>query len=82
MRDDQDFNIKFVQLVQQHPCLYDQSMPNYYRTRAQDQAWRVIANEIKENGTVRYFTSNCTKAALTAPLPSLQRSSIDNHKEE
>ena len=50
MCDNQDFNINFMQLVEQHPCLYDHTSPDYHRTRAQDQAWIAIANEIKENG--------------------------------
>ena len=67
MRDDQDFNINFVQLVEQHPCLYDHTLPDYHRTRTQDQAWIAIGNEIKENGTY-LFQNNLVLIVITCLL--------------
>lgn len=49
MRDDYDFNMKFCELVESHPIIYDYNRPDYCNRNVQDQAWETIAKELKEN---------------------------------
>lgn len=50
MRDDQEFNIKFVTLVEANPCLYDNTREDYHMSHLQERAWAKIAKEIEEEG--------------------------------
>lgn len=50
MRDDHEFNIRFVGLVEAHPCLYDHSREDYHLSHIQEKAWQKIAQEIGEGG--------------------------------
>ncbi|KAJ9591808.1 hypothetical protein L9F63_001625 [Diploptera punctata] len=49
MRDDPDFNITFVELIKEYPCLYDTTLNQYSNRNVQDQAWHGIAEELSES---------------------------------
>ena len=50
MQTDEDFNIRFVNLVRNHKCLYDKKVPEYRNRDNQEKAWLQISIETKENG--------------------------------
>lgn len=50
MRDDIEFNIKFCELVENHPELYDYNQSSYSNRSVQDKAWELIAQELNESG--------------------------------
>ncbi|XP_050433891.1 uncharacterized protein LOC126841445 [Adelges cooleyi] len=50
MKDDPEFNINFVGLVESHQCLYDHRQTDFLNRAIQDQAWESISREVK--GTV------------------------------
>lgn len=50
MRDDQDFNIMFVKIIEKERILYDKSLPEYRSKDEHDRVWQKIANEVHENG--------------------------------
>lgn len=54
MRDDLEFNVRFVELVESKPCLYDYNRPDYCNRTAQDAAWNEISKKIKETGNFLY----------------------------
>nr|XP_018897038.1 PREDICTED: uncharacterized protein LOC109030499 [Bemisia tabaci] len=45
--DEPAFNIKFVEIVKRHPCLYDFTSPDYSKREANDHAWAVVSSEMK-----------------------------------
>ncbi|XP_055905225.1 probable serine/threonine-protein kinase ndrD [Eupeodes corollae] len=49
MQADEDFNIRFVQMVKKHRCLYDKKVPEYRNRDYQEKAWTVISQETREN---------------------------------
>lgn len=50
MRDDQEFNIKFVSYVEEYPCLYDNKREDYRMSHVQERASAKIAKHIGEEG--------------------------------
>ncbi|EDV95358.1 GH17618 [Drosophila grimshawi] len=50
-KDDPVFNVKFVQLVESQPCLWNYTHPGYSKKDEVQRAWQHVANEIKD--TVR-----------------------------
>ena len=50
MRDDPDFNILFVSLIEKHRCLFDSSNTEYGNRIIQDRAWDKIAHEVSATG--------------------------------
>jgi len=50
MKDDPEFNIHFVSLVEKQRCLYDHTIADYCNRSAQDRAWEIIAQELSEPG--------------------------------
>lgn len=50
MRDDQDFNIRFVQIIKNARCLYDKSLPEYRSKEEHDRVWQKVAQEANESG--------------------------------
>ena len=50
MQTDEDFNIRFVNLVRNHKCLYDKKVPEYRNRDNQEKAWLQISIETKESG--------------------------------
>uniref|UniRef100_A0A1I8PQQ0 MADF domain-containing protein n=1 Tax=Stomoxys calcitrans TaxID=35570 RepID=A0A1I8PQQ0_STOCA len=49
MQTDEDFNIRFVNLVRNHKCLYDKKVPEYRNRDNQEKAWYQISLETKES---------------------------------
>ncbi|KAL9923161.1 uncharacterized protein LOC119633175 isoform X1 [Glossina fuscipes] len=49
MQTDEDFNIRFVNLVRTHKCLYDKKVPEYRNRDNQEKAWLQISLETKES---------------------------------
>ncbi|XP_068159256.1 uncharacterized protein [Drosophila tropicalis] len=50
-KDDPVFNVKFVQLVESQPCLWNYTHSGYSKKEEVQKAWQQVANEIKD--TVR-----------------------------
>ncbi|XP_037808835.1 uncharacterized protein DDB_G0288805 [Lucilia sericata] len=50
-KDDPVFNVKFVQLVESKPCLWNSTLPEYSKKDEIQNAWQEVANETKD--TVR-----------------------------
>lgn len=50
MKDDPDFNIKFVALIEKDPCIYDYSCSDYVKRNVLEKAWETISKEISETG--------------------------------
>ncbi|XP_017954035.1 putative uncharacterized protein DDB_G0291608 [Drosophila navojoa] len=49
MQADEDFNIRFVNLVRTHRCLYDKKVPEYRNRDNQEKAWALISKETRES---------------------------------
>ncbi|EDV33024.1 uncharacterized protein Dana_GF22772, isoform E [Drosophila ananassae] len=49
MQADEDFNIRFVNLVRHHKCLYDKKLPEYRNRDNQEKAWILISKETRES---------------------------------
>uniref|UniRef100_T1P956 Alcohol dehydrogenase transcription factor n=1 Tax=Musca domestica TaxID=7370 RepID=T1P956_MUSDO len=50
-KDDPVFNVKFVQLVESKPCLWNSTLPEYSKKDEIQKAWQEVANDTKD--TVR-----------------------------
>ncbi|XP_017095197.2 uncharacterized protein [Drosophila bipectinata] len=50
-KDDPVFNVRFVQLVETEPCLWNYNHPGYSKKEEVQEAWQQVANESKD--TVR-----------------------------
>lgn len=50
MRDDQDFNINFVKIIEKERCLYDKTLPGYRSKDDHDRIWERISTEVNESG--------------------------------
>lgn len=50
MKDDPDFNIRFVSLIEAKPCIYDHTRSDYSNRNIQDLAWEQIAKEVEATG--------------------------------
>lgn len=46
MKDDPEFNIKFVETIKNQKCIYDYNIKKYSYRVAQDKAWENIGKEI------------------------------------
>ncbi|XP_037950149.1 uncharacterized protein LOC119686388 [Teleopsis dalmanni] len=46
---DEDFNIRFVNLVRTHKCLYDKKVPEYRNRDNQEKSWSLISQETRES---------------------------------
>lgn len=57
MKDDPDFNIHFVGVIEEHPCIYDHSISDYSNRNVIDNAWEKIAKRVSESG--KYLHSVC-----------------------
>ncbi|KAH8249600.1 hypothetical protein KR032_010776 [Drosophila birchii] len=49
MQADEDFNIRFVNLVRNHKCIYDKKVPEYRNRDNQEKAWLLISKETRES---------------------------------
>ncbi|XP_037935926.1 putative uncharacterized protein DDB_G0291608 [Teleopsis dalmanni] len=52
-KDDPVFNVKFVQLIEKQPCLWNSTLPAYSKKDETERAWQEIASETK------YSVRNC-----------------------
>jgi hypothetical protein len=50
MASEQERNVLFIQLVEQHTCLYDITSPSYTRTDKKERSWENIANQNYHSG--------------------------------
>jgi hypothetical protein len=57
MRDDPEFNILFVSLIEKHRCLFDSSSAEYGNRNIQDRAWDKIAHEVSATGKFTLHSS-------------------------
>lgn len=48
--DDPVSNIKFVEIVEKYPCIYDYSRKDYSKREIKEKAWAEIANITKDSG--------------------------------
>lgn len=53
MRDDQDFNIHFVKIIEKERCLYDKTLPEYRSKDEHDRIWQKISTEVNESGELQ-----------------------------
>lgn len=58
MRDDQDFNINFVQIIQKEPSLYDKSLAEYRNKDEHERIWQKVGKEVNESGKRYKFFIN------------------------
>lgn len=64
MRDDQDFNINFVKIIENERSLYDKSLPEYRSKEEHERIWQKISTEVNESGkfywksffTIRFYS--------------------------
>ena len=54
----EEANIKLVQLVWEHPILYDWKDPGYSRKEKTDLVWENIGKELNEAGKLIYWINN------------------------
>lgn len=50
MAAEQETNIKFVQEVEKHACLYNYKLPEYMRKNTIDKTWAEIGNKFQITG--------------------------------
>lgn len=62
MRDDQDFNIHFVKIIEHERSLYDKSMPEYRSKEEHERIWQKISAEVNESGKFNKKKLNKTKS--------------------
>jgi hypothetical protein len=53
MNKDQVFNAEFIDLVKNHPCLYNFNLHEYKIASAQEKAWMVVAKSTNDTGECR-----------------------------
>lgn len=58
MRDDQDFNIHFVKIIERERSLYDKSLPEYRSKEEHERIWQKISTEVNESGKIDIFQSD------------------------
>lgn len=49
-KDDPVFNVRFVQFVENQPCLWNYTHPGYSKKEDVQRAWQQVANDIKDTG--------------------------------
>jgi hypothetical protein len=50
MKDNPECNIKFVQVIERHPCLYDNSKDGYSRRDVTNKVWEEVEKEVNDSG--------------------------------
>lgn len=59
MRDDQDFNIHFVKIIQSERSLYDKSLPEYRSKEEHEKIWQKISGQVNESGEYQFKIHYC-----------------------
>ncbi|XP_031616957.1 uncharacterized protein LOC116336899 [Contarinia nasturtii] len=83
MRDDQEFNIMFVKIIERERSLYDKSLPEYRSKEEHERIWLKISTEVNESVAHCKERWRNLRACLTRHLKQQQTSSEDgsvNHK--
>ncbi|XP_055294926.1 uncharacterized protein LOC129564802 [Sitodiplosis mosellana] len=83
MRDDQDFNIHFVKIIERERSLYDKSLPEYRSKEEHERIWQKISTEVNESVAHCKERWRNLRACLTRHLKQQQSSTEDgsvNHK--
>lgn len=52
MNDDPHTNVRFVQVIETYPCLYDHSRADYSNRDTQDKAWIDISKQFDASGKI------------------------------
>lgn len=55
MCDDSAFNIKFVEYIEQYPCIYDFTRDDHSKRNVTEKAWNLIGKEFKLSGIYILF---------------------------
>jgi len=55
MCDESALNIKFVEYVEQYPCIYDFTRDDHSKRNATEKAWNAIGKEFKLSGMYILF---------------------------
>lgn len=50
MKDNPEFNVQFVSIVEKHPLIYDYNSNDYSNRNLQDKTWEKISKELNESG--------------------------------
>lgn len=50
MSDDPAFNIKFVELIEKYPCIYDYRRQDHSKRDVVEKAWNAVASELNFSG--------------------------------
>lgn len=50
-KDDPVYNIKLVEEIEKHPCLYNYKLSDYSKRDVTDLAWESVAKSLKDKGT-------------------------------
>lgn len=79
MRDDQDFNIHFVKIIERERSLYDKSLPEYRSKEEHERIWQKISTEVNESGkminiyfSINGFISICSQSKCHFHCPTRQ----------
>lgn len=80
MRDDPDFNISFVSLIEKHRCLFDFGCAEYNNRSIQERAWEKIAKEVSGSVLECKERWKNLRASFTRYLKSIKLSSGDGNR--
>lgn len=50
MKDNPEFNVQFVSIIEKYPLSYDYNSNQYSNRNLQDKAWEKISKELNESG--------------------------------
>jgi len=65
-KDDPVFNVRFVQFVENQPCLWNYTHPGYSKKEEVQRAWQQVANEIKDSGKLVLQIENQKNKSFSA----------------
>lgn len=55
MSDDPAFNIKFVELIEKYPCIYDYTRQDHSKRDVVEKAWNAVASKLNFSGKKKVF---------------------------
>lgn len=50
MKDDEEFNVEFVSVIEKHEVLYNYKLEKYSNRNFKEKAWQQVAAEVKCTG--------------------------------